>query len=238
MNQSSIHFPSPEPPTTRRLDRRQLALALLCCTAACTPMKELSSYSDVPASTAGASDAPAAAGASSDPAPPAANGGTSAGVDAGEPSAPASAAIADASDVGASTDAAVSSAPLACDATGELTTNDGGCYLLGAQAVGWAAASAACEAWGGTLARLDSAEEEAALLARVAPADVWIGLNDVASEGTMLWEAGGAPILYTHWAAQQPDDFDGTEDCVELLADGRGWNDRPCTDLRVYLCER
>jgi hypothetical protein len=204
-----------------------------------TPLNDLSSYTGDPRPAAGASsDPPPAVGSSSDPAQPEGNGGAAA-VDAGGPSAPASRAGVDAGDVRAATspDAGASSEALACDATGELTAA-GGCYLLGIQTINWSAASAACDSWGGTLARLDSAEEEAALLARVAPTDTWIGLNDLASEGTMLWEAGGAPSLYTHWAAQQPDDFDGTEDCVELLADGRGWNDRPCTDLRAYLCER
>ena len=197
-------------------------------------MKELSSYSDEPPSSVAAGGAPTAGGAPSDPAPPEANGGGAAGtVDAEVPSTPPAAA----SDAGTPPDAGVSGQPLACDAPGELSA-EGGCYLFGAQAVSWTAASAACESWGGTLARLDTAEEEAALRTRVPPADTWIGLNDVASEGSMLWDGGGAPGLYTHWAAEQPDDFDGTEDCVELLADGRGWNDRPCTDLRVYACER
>ena len=158
-------------------------------------------------------------------------------MDAGAPDAPVSAVV-DAGAVGEPSDAGSPSESFACDATGELATG-GACYLLGALAVSWPAASAACEAWGGSLARLDSAGEEAALLAaRAAPADAWIGLSDVDVEGSMLWADGDAPDAYTNWADLQPDDLDGSEDCVELLADGRGWTDRPCTDLRVYLCER
>lgn len=68
--------------------------------------------------------------------------------------------------------------------------------------------------------------------------DTWIGLNDLETEGAMRWEGSVELGSYRNWASEQPDDFDGTEDCVELLADGRGWNDRPCTDLRGYVCER
>jgi hypothetical protein len=205
---------------------------------ACTPMKELSSYSDETSQAARAGETPAPAGATSDPAPPEATGAVTAAVlDAGGLGEVAPAATRDVGDASTPSDAGTSSESLPCDAPGELAL-DGGCYSIGAQALGWTAASAACADWGGALARLDTADEETALLARLAAADAWIGLNDVATEGTMLWEDGGAPDPYTHWATLQPDDFDGTEDCVELLADGRGWNDRPCTDLRVYVCER
>lgn len=105
------------------------------------------------------------------------------------------------------------------------------------EAASWAAASAACSAWGGALPRIESSEEEAFLLEGTT-GDTWIGLNDLETEGAMRWEGSVELGSYRNWASEQPDDFDGTEDCVELLADGRGWNDRPCTDLRGYVCER
>ena len=158
-------------------------------------------------------------------------GGAFAALDAGAPSAVA------AGEVDGFADAGTPRSALSCNAPGELRGEAGGCYLLGAQAGSWSSSSAACVAWGGALVRIDGPEEEA-LLTRNATGDAWIGLNDIDSEGDMRWGVADELGAYTHWAPEQPDDFDGSEDCVELLADGRGYNDRPCTDLRAYVCER
>jgi hypothetical protein len=195
----------------------------------CTPLRELSSYSDGPSTTGAGSNASSVGGSSSSaPAPPDGELG-------GAPTAPDASAPGDARDGGRSVvDAGGSSA---CDAPGELPGNEGECYLLVTGAASWGASSAACAEWGGALVTIDSPEEEG-LLSQNTLIDTWIGLNDRETEGEMRWDSGDAVGPFTDWAPQQPDDFDGTEDCVELLADGRGYNDRPCTDLRAYLCER
>jgi lectin-like protein len=226
-------MPSPRvaPRATAALADRSRAIAWALVwgwSGACTPLRELSSYSDDPSSTAGAiGSAPAVGGVpSSAPAPADALAGAAAAADASAPA------------PGAAPDAGVADASArACDAPGEIAGNEGECYLLGTLAATWSASSAACADWGGTLVRIDSAEEEA-LLGQNTLADTWIGLNDLETEGEMRWEGGAELGTFSHWAPDQPDDFDGTEDCVELLADGRGYNDRPCADLRAYLCER
>ena len=223
---------------------RALAIALLCCLPdACTPLRDLSSYSNGAAPiTSADGDAPAAGGSFSAPAPPEDLGATS---PAPDESAPSTDAEGDGDvdgdvdvDGGAEiADAGRPSASLSCDGAGELGGADGHCYLLGAEAASWTSASTTCAAWGGTLVQVDTPEEEA-LVTQNTTADTWIGLNDRDTEGSMSWDGSGEPIAYAHWATEQPDDFDGSEDCVELLVDGRGYNDRPCTDLRVYVCER
>jgi hypothetical protein len=198
------------------------------------PVRELSSYSEGAAPTTGAVSKPPAGGAGSSK-PPAPGdgdlGGALAAPDAGAE------AVGNSSDAGGVADAGAPGALLTCDAPGELVGNAGQCYLFGAEAASWAAASAACTDWGGTLVRIDSPEEED-LINQNTVGDSWIGLNDLETEGEMRWGEGGALATFTDWAPNQPDDFDGSEDCVELLADGRGYNDRPCTDLRAYVCER
>lgn len=218
-----------------RLDGRPLAL-VVCCFMACTPLRDLSSYSEQLSSSAGAGGDTqgAAVGSPNDPAPLQDLGGPASGGDAGAASSPPPAVD---SDAGVSSDAGPSIPVLACDTPGDVAAEGGGCYSFVTQAASWAAASAACSAWGGALARIESPEEEA-LLVQGASGDSWLGLNDLETEGAMRWEGGAALGTYRNWAVEQPDDFDGTEDCVELLADGRGWNDRPCSDLRVYICER
>jgi lectin-like protein len=190
------------------------------------PLRELSTYSDEPPTTTDAISNVPAGGGSSSSAP------ASSDEDAGE-APPAPDASVPAPDGGV-LDAGVSSP---CDGAGEIVGGQGRCYLLATEVATWNASRAACAEWGGALVRIDSPEEEA-LLNQNTVGDTWIGLNDLETEGEMRWDGGGELGSFSHWAPQQPDDFDGTEDCVELLADGRGYNDRPCSDLRAYLCER
>lgn len=50
---------------------------------------------------------------------------------------------------------------------------------------------------------------------------MWIGLNDVATEGLFEWPSGES-TTYRAWAPGQPDN-QGNEDFVHYL--GNGWND-------------
>lgn len=238
MKQRRIHSPSPKPPVARRCGLH-VAGPLLCCTLACTPLRDLSSYSSTASSNAGiAGSAPASVvDTGNEPAPlEDGQGGGPAQPDAPDAAAPSTPAT-NAGASGSSVDAGQPVAVAPCDAADEVSAADGRCSLVVAQAATWDAASAACADWGGALARVDSAEREAELSA-LTGADMWIGLNDRQTEGSMVWDGGGTLGTFRHWATDQPDDFDGSEDCVELLADGRGYNDRPCTDLRPYVCER
>jgi len=65
----------------------------------------------------------------------------------------------------------------------------------------------------------------------------WIGLHDHAVEGAFHW-VDGAPLQPSsaNWAAGQPDNYNGDEDCVELQAIAQ-WNDLRCDIKRGYLCE-
>lgn len=68
------------------------------------------------------------------------------------------------------------------------------CYRLGASALAWQEARSDCQAWGGDLVEIGSAEENAAL-AGLIPGNVWIGANDQENEGDFRW-AGGEPLDY------------------------------------------
>lgn len=70
----------------------------------------------------------------------------------------------------------------------------------------------------------------------------WIGLNDLATEGTFVWvtsePTGGYPMVGQQppWDSDDPDNAGGVEDC------GRFKNsfvleDKPCTDMLRYVCE-
>jgi hypothetical protein len=112
----------------------------------------------------------------------------------------------------------------------------------------WQVAADTCSAFGLTLTTLDDALENAAVAAYAAslhtgfgnPPAWWIGLNDLATEGTYAWDDGTA-LAYTNWYAGQPNDPGGTSDCVETnyqYNQGAGqWNDQTCTQNRSFICE-
>jgi hypothetical protein len=64
---------------------------------------------------------------------------------------------------------------------------------------------------------------------------VRIGLSDDASEGTFLWH-DGEPLSYAAWTPGEPNDFKGSEDCVELRFNG-GWYDSACSTNSPTLAE-
>ena len=134
------------------------------------------------------------------------------------------------------TDAAPADSP--CEGQGEFAgALAGSCYFLASEPLLWLEARAVCSDWGGDLVSIESAAEEAALSARYA-SNIWIGANDRAQEGAMVWSTG-APVVYTNWSEGQPDDYLGGEDCIEKWIVNGQWNDRPCDgNAQLFICER
>jgi hypothetical protein len=101
----------------------------------------------------------------------------------------------------------------------------------------WTAARADCADDGmfAHLAVIESDAERLELAAMIAD-DVWIGFSDRELEGSFRWVTG-SPSTFTMWSAGQPEDSDGTEDCVEQKGLSRLWFDQPCDELLAYACE-
>ncbi|XP_070184585.1 uncharacterized protein, partial [Littorina saxatilis] len=60
---------------------------------------------------------------------------------------------------------------------------------------------------------------------------VWIGLNDIAKEGSFTW-VDGSPVTFSFWAPGQPGFFGSLEDCVAMdMRDGGHWYDYLCEDF-------
>jgi Ca2+-binding RTX toxin-like protein len=91
----------------------------------------------------------------------------------------------------------------------------------------WTGAAVIAEAFGGHLAVLTSAEEDAFVRALAGPilGDYWIGLSDAATEGVYLWVTG-EPFAFAAWRPGEPNNFDGDEDYVSGNHLGIGWNDQ------------
>ncbi len=98
----------------------------------------------------------------------------------------------------------------------------------------WTQAEAEAQRLGGHLATVRSAAENAWIAATFSSGleVVWIGLNDVQTEGVFEWSSG-EPVSFTNWNAGEPTNGLGIEDWVGLGLPWAGaglfdrWNDNP-----------
>ena len=97
-----------------------------------------------------------------------------------------------------------------------------------------------CAKLGGTLAMLKAAEESdqltKAMGQRFPVTELWVGLNELAAEGTWLWTTG-APIAFSNWKHEEPNGYRGNEHCTELFAHSWQWNDLDCSERLPFVCQ-
>ena len=110
------------------------------------------------------------------------------------------------------------------------------CYKYFTETDTWLNARDICADEGGWLVSISDEKENDFVLSMIDSEDrVWIGLSDRNVEGKLQWDHGEA-ITYSNWANGEPNNFGGSEDCIELHGDGK-WNDGSCTASRSFLCE-
>jgi hypothetical protein len=129
-------------------------------------------------------------------------------------------------------------------------SNGGREYLFCTAERSWSAAQVDCRAQGMELVRVSSSSENDYLKTHMSD-ESWIGASDSGTEGSWLWSNNSAQFwsgksngstvggLYQNWASGQPDDSGGTQDCAsKRLAGASAWDDRTCSTLLDYICER
>ncbi|TFK09487.1 dedicator of cytokinesis protein 4 [Platysternon megacephalum] len=96
---------------------------------------------------------------------------------------------------------------------------------------------ATCSQAGGLLASPRNSAENSAIQQIVVRHNkaAYIGINDIQTEGSFKYLSGEA-IGYSNWAAGEPNNVGGIEDCIEVYPDGR-WNDKSCNEKRLIICE-
>lgn len=104
----------------------------------------------------------------------------------------------------------------------------------------WAEARVQCKQRSGDLVVIDDADENAALAAQGTitantTGSWYIGLSDLALEGTFVW-LDGIPAVFAGWNLGEPNDAGGLEDCGVLPNTGL-WNDEPCELPKQFICE-
>merc|ERR1711879_294909 len=103
------------------------------------------------------------------------------------------------------------------------------CYMVSHSRMTWYSAQELCWSLGGYLAEIEDQEQETHLDNFLGDGrDYWLGLNDLAQEGTFKWAETHQVAEYTNWASGQPDNGHGSEDCVFKFADSLKWNDEAC----------
>src|SRR6185503_16248261 len=99
----------------------------------------------------------------------------------------------------------------------------------------WTASEAKAKALGGHLVTINDAAENQWVadtffpLTGVPYASLWIGLNDVATEGQFVW-ASGESVTFTYWYPGEPNDAGGAEDYATIRHPSEApptvsWND-------------
>uniref|UniRef100_A0A1B6MDC1 C-type lectin domain-containing protein n=1 Tax=Graphocephala atropunctata TaxID=36148 RepID=A0A1B6MDC1_9HEMI len=106
----------------------------------------------------------------------------------------------------------------------------------------WHAACENCRALGMEMAIIASISEQrdfnSAINSQAPHLDqLWVGLNDLKTEGRFLWVDGSRPRFH-NWAPGQPDNHRGEEHCVQVLPPLQyRWNDILCDYQLHYVCQ-
>jgi GEVED domain/HYR domain/Lectin C-type domain/Secretion system C-terminal sorting domain len=90
----------------------------------------------------------------------------------------------------------------------------------------WSSANSLAQSVGGQLVTIESSAENNWLASALGNAgNYWLGLNDVATEGTFVWSSGSS-ATYRNWNAGEPNNYNGNEDYTEFIASSGKWNDQ------------
>lgn len=64
---------------------------------------------------------------------------------------------------------------------------------------------------------------------------VYVGATDIRNEGHFV-DMNGQPLTFTKWKENEPNDYNGAEDCTIIYSSGV-WNDINCSSEWHVVCE-
>lgn len=123
----------------------------------------------------------------------------------------------------------------------------GGCYqLTTSTSLTWFAAATACEQQSAYLA-VPRSESEARWVHEMffvrypyatTVANVWLGINDISTEGDWQPTDGGGELDFLYWSANEPNNAGGLQNCVAMSTRGTAmWSDNACSTPSQGLCK-
>ncbi|XP_025098347.1 snaclec trimecetin subunit beta-like isoform X1 [Pomacea canaliculata] len=114
------------------------------------------------------------------------------------------------------------------------------CYGVADQLFTYAEALTICTKEAGDLLQINS-ESENRYIARLLPQNlaysVWLGITDLFEEGVWMYSGRGTDLTYTKWSSNQPDNYNGMEDCAALNITTKLWYDTHCGSRLFFVCE-
>ncbi len=140
-----------------------------------------------------------------------------------------------------------SSAGLSCPGGGiGVAMCNGDCWVSCPATGDEPTAAAACQAWGGRLAPLQTQQDQDCVHLTVLPGKAsWIGFeqaNNASAVNTdWSWNSDGIAPTFLNWNGGQPNDGDGVEDgteqCAYMSNPSGTWQDQPCsTSFANFSC--
>lgn len=115
------------------------------------------------------------------------------------------------------------------------------CYFVSTARKNWTISRQDCITKGADLVVIDSREEQIFVSQLLkAEQNAWIGLTDSLEEGTWMW-VDGTPVTTAFWQPEQPNSFNGNQDCGEMVTKKSGvgeWNDDGCFAQQIWICEK
>jgi len=114
------------------------------------------------------------------------------------------------------------------------------CYFWGTDKKNWTEAEDFCQREGGHLASDTSNATKAFVLEGMKRAgldNVWIGGNDIEEEGTWKW-ADCTPWGVTFWSSNNPNNYLGNQNCLNVGWDVNKWDDDFCNREYGFLCSK
>ncbi|XP_046363217.1 C-type lectin mannose-binding isoform-like isoform X1 [Haliotis rufescens] len=120
------------------------------------------------------------------------------------------------------------------------------CYAFYNMKANFIEASSLCSSFGGSyLAEIETEGENLHIKAYMQLQNtdgvdgVWLGGNDIMSEGLWVWDKSETSIQYFDWGSGQPDDSGSKQNCMSLWKHfAFKWADHYCTDKLAFLCEQ
>ena len=122
------------------------------------------------------------------------------------------------------------------------------CLYFSLEPMNWTQSDELCQSNHGRLVEIENAEKMEVIKEKMTGLGqlFWMGLTDIATEGSWVWQSSKQPAKYTNWNAGEPSSGNGKyiENCALIYEGDWGrrlgeWNDVQCAQSSIFaLCEK